>query len=518
VLISYSHDSEEHRARALQLAQRLRQDGVDAWIDQFQPAPPQGWPTWMREQIEASDFIVLVCTEIYRRRFERREQPGIGRGTTWEGMLASQLQYEGRFNLETLVPVLLEGGSEDHIPTGLRAGTYHRLWDEYSHLLLRLTRQLGAAPDPLGELNLQPGMPERPPAQGLPVSKRQRNLWLVATGLLAIAALVYALATTPKTTGVYQACEIRVDGATEQIENAWIQLETGQTWRVNVANDTLVFECPPQGTEIAVVLQVDGEVRYRWSPVKFSEEQHYRVIPFNRMAEDVPPNFSPGNAQDKTGRNGSSWYPWVPDLDRQRTADDARIRDEASTVISPDDAIPRGEVTNVEGLAKTDDFDETGDTDTETIGGVGSTPPETTPQKSAKDKGTKKDQWIPRTKGSCWHFSTLDCLEATLSAGIRDDASGDLKVKLERQDMLDAIQMAQPLAKRCGKEYGAPSGTIVELIVVVNGRTGRVVRAQPLRAHRTSSLGTCVSHVFFEMATFPEIQNGTHNFQAELEM
>jgi hypothetical protein len=43
VLISDSHDSEPHRERVLELAQRLRGGGVDAWIDQFEPAPVQGW-------------------------------------------------------------------------------------------------------------------------------------------------------------------------------------------------------------------------------------------------------------------------------------------------------------------------------------------------------------------------------------------------------------------------------------------------------------------------------------------
>jgi hypothetical protein len=35
VFLSYSHDSDEHVERALGLSQRLRQDGVDSWIDQY---------------------------------------------------------------------------------------------------------------------------------------------------------------------------------------------------------------------------------------------------------------------------------------------------------------------------------------------------------------------------------------------------------------------------------------------------------------------------------------------------
>ena len=43
IFISYSHDSEEHSARVLKLAIRLRSEGVDAWLDRYEPAPQEGW-------------------------------------------------------------------------------------------------------------------------------------------------------------------------------------------------------------------------------------------------------------------------------------------------------------------------------------------------------------------------------------------------------------------------------------------------------------------------------------------
>ena len=47
LFISYSHDSREHQDRVRALADRLRADGVDAVIDQYDTAPPDGWPIWM---------------------------------------------------------------------------------------------------------------------------------------------------------------------------------------------------------------------------------------------------------------------------------------------------------------------------------------------------------------------------------------------------------------------------------------------------------------------------------------
>lgn len=52
VFISYSHDSADHAEKVLQLADKLREDGIDAWIDQYEPVPAQGWPRWMEAQVE----------------------------------------------------------------------------------------------------------------------------------------------------------------------------------------------------------------------------------------------------------------------------------------------------------------------------------------------------------------------------------------------------------------------------------------------------------------------------------
>lgn len=71
VFISYSHDSPEHKDRVLHLSDRLRADGIDCNIDQYETSPPEGWPRWMVNQIEEADFVLVVCTETYERRFNQ---------------------------------------------------------------------------------------------------------------------------------------------------------------------------------------------------------------------------------------------------------------------------------------------------------------------------------------------------------------------------------------------------------------------------------------------------------------
>ena len=42
VFISYSHDSLEHSNRVRELSDRLREDGIDCILDQYEVSPPEG--------------------------------------------------------------------------------------------------------------------------------------------------------------------------------------------------------------------------------------------------------------------------------------------------------------------------------------------------------------------------------------------------------------------------------------------------------------------------------------------
>ena len=94
VFISYSHDTEEHEKRVRALADRLRADGIEAWIDQYVQDPEDGWIKWMRTQVKKADKVLLVFTKIYQKRFEGDEEEGKGLGATFEGVIVSQALYE----------------------------------------------------------------------------------------------------------------------------------------------------------------------------------------------------------------------------------------------------------------------------------------------------------------------------------------------------------------------------------------------------------------------------------------
>src|SRR5438045_7614107 len=109
VFISYSHDSQEHGDRVLELADRLRADGIDAIIDQYIQFPPEGWPAWCEAEIRKAGFVPMICTETYLRRVNGEEEPGKGHGVLWEARLIRQHLYDAGSVSSKFVPVLLAG-------------------------------------------------------------------------------------------------------------------------------------------------------------------------------------------------------------------------------------------------------------------------------------------------------------------------------------------------------------------------------------------------------------------------
>lgn len=152
VFISYSHDSEEHRAAVLDLAQQLRGAGLDVQLDRYVTAPAEGWPRWMVAQVEKAKYVLVVCTPTYRRRFEGKERPGKGLGATFEGLLALQLLYERGAKNRKFVPVLFPRAvAERSIPLALKPYTHFRVPGQWSELVGHLHGRAGVKPAPLGD-------------------------------------------------------------------------------------------------------------------------------------------------------------------------------------------------------------------------------------------------------------------------------------------------------------------------------------------------------------------------------
>lgn len=141
VFISYSYDSIEYRRFVLNLSDRLREDGLDCVIDQYlNGAPPEGWLRWLESQIEAADFVLVMCTDIYSMRFRGKETRG-GLGVNFEGAVVSQRLYDEHYFNTKFIPVIPDDGSIDNVPVVLKAYSTYRLDSQYETLYRVLTGQ-----------------------------------------------------------------------------------------------------------------------------------------------------------------------------------------------------------------------------------------------------------------------------------------------------------------------------------------------------------------------------------------
>ena len=179
VFISYSHDSLEHARRVMGLAERLRKDGVDAQLDQYVAGTPErGWPRWMEDQLDSSEFVLVICTETYRQRFLGREEPNKGKGADWEGSLITLEMYHVRNNTSKFVPLLFDHQDERFIPRQLSAHTHYLLNSEanYDKLYAFLTGQAGIRPRKLGSIRTQTREAVEPLTFGGPGEEKRREI------------------------------------------------------------------------------------------------------------------------------------------------------------------------------------------------------------------------------------------------------------------------------------------------------------------------------------------------------
>jgi hypothetical protein len=139
IFISYSHDSAEHANRVLNLAQQLRGEGFDAWIDQFEVFPEEGFPRWMSTEIAKADYVLVICSKIYLRRFEGREGEGKGLGANFESFLITQELHDSSMMNRKFIPVLLGPSQDSDIPKLLRGSRRVCLPDEFP-ILLQIVR------------------------------------------------------------------------------------------------------------------------------------------------------------------------------------------------------------------------------------------------------------------------------------------------------------------------------------------------------------------------------------------
>lgn len=183
VFISYAHDTPENADKVLQLSNRLRSEGVDCVLDQYEESPPEGWPRWMDKKIRDAKFVLMICTEVYCRRVMGEEKEGEGLGVRWEGNLVYQYLYNNGSVNTRFIPVLLENSHAKFIPTPLGGSTRYSLAAPagYDSLYKRLIGQPATArKPPLGSVKPLEEKPVKTDVKMLVTSPINIELWNAA--------------------------------------------------------------------------------------------------------------------------------------------------------------------------------------------------------------------------------------------------------------------------------------------------------------------------------------------------
>lgn len=126
VFISYSWDSESHKEWVKRLTDSLIENGVDAHLDQYDLELGDRLPKYMENQITNSDFVLIICTEDYKKKADSRES-GVG----YEGHIISG-ELLSPANENKFIPILRSEDFSHIMPIFLSGKLGVRLKDDFS--------------------------------------------------------------------------------------------------------------------------------------------------------------------------------------------------------------------------------------------------------------------------------------------------------------------------------------------------------------------------------------------------
>ena len=151
VFISYSHDSPEHRRWVSELGAKLRHNGIDAILDQWDLGPGDDVTQFMERGIMDSDRVLVVSTDQYVRKANAAEG-GVG----YERMIVTA-QLVQDLGTNKFIPVIRQASGQEKTPTFLGTRVYidfrndSQFDSEFDKLIHELHRVPVVEKPPLGK-------------------------------------------------------------------------------------------------------------------------------------------------------------------------------------------------------------------------------------------------------------------------------------------------------------------------------------------------------------------------------
>lgn len=151
VFISYSHDSSEHRRWVSELGAKLRHNGVDAILDQWDLGLGDDITLFMERGIRGCDRVLVICTDSYVSKANAGEG-GVG----YERLIVTA-QLVQDIGTDKFIPIIRQASGEEKTPAFLGTRVYAdfrndgQFDSEFDKLIHELHRVPVEERPPLGE-------------------------------------------------------------------------------------------------------------------------------------------------------------------------------------------------------------------------------------------------------------------------------------------------------------------------------------------------------------------------------
>ena len=116
--VSYSWDDQAHKKWVAELATKLRANGVDISLDQWNMVPGDQLTRFMEKEIRDNHYVLIICTPNYRIKSDQRKG-GVG----YEGdIMTAEVLTKG--NHRKFIPILARGSWDESAPSWLKGKVF----------------------------------------------------------------------------------------------------------------------------------------------------------------------------------------------------------------------------------------------------------------------------------------------------------------------------------------------------------------------------------------------------------
>jgi len=141
--ISYSWDGEPHKDWVRVLSNRLQENGVKVYLDQWDIHPGSDLPEYMETSVRESEFVLLICTPV----FANKANAGRG-GVGYEKSIVTGEIFSRSHASKKYVPILRVGDQNLSLPSYLKSRIFIDFRDDtlFEKSLIKLLRHIYNSP------------------------------------------------------------------------------------------------------------------------------------------------------------------------------------------------------------------------------------------------------------------------------------------------------------------------------------------------------------------------------------